>query len=202
MNPLERDRDMVRSPDKWVAFPLLPLKHRWRKFNDDNSFGFILAGNPCKVYVARMYFAITRLSGKKTWAEAVEGMPTQHYPSVEALTDDWTVAAMPISEAVLLIIACSRLHQSATLGTTSEQTRRMHRAWWKPKGVSAMRDMDSRLRRIKWEAIFLADYLKNQRRLDPDMARSVCNHAAYALTEELNNERQVRTLDRLRGTFG
>jgi hypothetical protein len=91
MNPLERDRDMVRSPDKWVAFPLLPLKHRWRKFNDDNSFGFILAGNPCKVYVARMYFAITRLSGKKTWAEAVEGMPTQHYPSVEALTDDWTV---------------------------------------------------------------------------------------------------------------
>ena len=62
--------------------------------------------------------------------------------------------------------------------------------------------MDSRLRRIKWEAIFLVDYLKNQRRLDPDMARSVCNHAAYALTEELNNERQVRTLDRLRGTFG
>ena len=91
MKPHERDRDMVRSPDKWPAFPLLPLKHRWRKFNDDDSFGFIHAGNPCKVYVARMYFAILRSSGKKTWAEAVEGMPTQHYPSVEALTDDWTV---------------------------------------------------------------------------------------------------------------
>ena len=91
MNPLERDRDMVRSPDKWPAFPLLPLKHRWRKFNDDDSFGFILAGDPCKVYVARMYFAILRLSGKKTWAEAVKGMTTQHYPSVEALTDDRTV---------------------------------------------------------------------------------------------------------------
>jgi hypothetical protein len=62
--------------------------------------------------------------------------------------------------------------------------------------------MNSRLRRIKWETIFLLDYLERQRRLDPDIARAVCNHAAYALTEELNNERLVRTLSGLKGTFG
>ena len=54
--------------------------------------------------------------------------------------------------------------------------------------------MNSRQRRIKWETIFLLNYLESERRLDADIARSVCNLAAYALTEKLNDERLVRIL--------
>jgi hypothetical protein len=43
--------------------------------------------------------------------------------------------------------------------------------------------MTSRQRRIKWETIFLLDYLEKQRHLSPEMALCVCRLAVVALHE-------------------
>jgi len=43
--------------------------------------------------------------------------------------------------------------------------------------------MNSRQRRIKWETIFLLDYLEKQRRLSPEMALCVLRLAVVVLHE-------------------
>ena len=43
--------------------------------------------------------------------------------------------------------------------------------------------MNSRQRRIKWETIFLLDYLEKQRRLSPEMALCVLRLAVVTLHE-------------------
>jgi hypothetical protein len=46
-----------------------------------------------------------------------------------------------------------------------------------------MKKMTSYQRRVKWETVFLLDYLEKQRRLSPQLALAVCRLAVVVLHE-------------------
>lgn len=78
------DAAMMKSPERWPRWPMLPLKHR----TDRVACGFPRTG---------MLFA----TGKAIVFECnlfdfgpdftMEGVPRHEYPSIEAIADEWEV---------------------------------------------------------------------------------------------------------------
>jgi len=79
--------EMIQSPGEWVTWPILPLKHRRRKFADDGCLGFLVASDapPCTVYVGLIFF----IDSTKPLAEALKDFKTEEYADINALVEDW-----------------------------------------------------------------------------------------------------------------
>jgi hypothetical protein len=77
----EKHKHMIRSPGKWPRYPLLPLKHRMRKFTDPDSLGFLIAMPmpPYRVYIGWMF------------VQTLDGLPVETYADLDALLADWEV---------------------------------------------------------------------------------------------------------------
>lgn len=89
LDTFEKDRHMIEAPMEWPRWPVLPLTRRNGGWSGPDYCGFILSTKmpPYLVYVATMY----ALKPGVTLLEAVSGLPTKQYASLDELLIDWRV---------------------------------------------------------------------------------------------------------------
>lgn len=84
LKPIDTSYDVAfaQTPERWPVFPVLPLKHQ-RDQDEDGSrqLGVIFAFEPTTVYIGCLGLTdFAALDAKR-----------QHYPTTEAIFEDWLV---------------------------------------------------------------------------------------------------------------
>lgn len=83
---------MMRDPNRWPCWPLLPLHHRTRAAKDGSGgreLGFLVEAGmrgeaAPKVYIGLIQFGLM--------GQRLSELPTEEFPTLEALVDDgWEV---------------------------------------------------------------------------------------------------------------
>jgi hypothetical protein len=82
------DLQMMRTPDNWPAYPLLPVKKRHGNFNDDDFCAIVVpdVGNRPVVYITNLFMLRTG-----PLKPQLAGVPQKTYESLEQLVDEYKV---------------------------------------------------------------------------------------------------------------